>query len=51
MGVRMNKERVGRAEPPGTIKAAIRNLEALGQWCDDLVEAATALTASKFSPV
>jgi hypothetical protein len=49
MGVRMNKERVSRAEPPGTIRAAIRNLEALGQWCDDLVRAATALTASEIS--
>jgi hypothetical protein len=42
IGVRMNKECVNRGEPPDTVQAAIRNLEALGQWCDDLVKAATA---------
>jgi hypothetical protein len=36
MGVLMNKGRISRSTPPGTIGAAIRDLEALGQWCDDL---------------
>src|SRR2546427_276302 len=36
VGARMNKARVSRSPPPGTIQAAIRDLEALGQWCDDL---------------
>jgi hypothetical protein len=36
VGNRMNKDRVSRSTPPGTIQAAIRDLEALGQWCDDL---------------
>src|SRR6266849_1935204 len=36
VGTRMNKDRVSRSTEPGNIQAAIRNLEALGQWCDDL---------------
>ncbi len=36
VGTRMNKDRVNRSTPPGNIQAAIRDLEALGQWCDDL---------------
>jgi hypothetical protein len=35
VGARMNKDRVNRS-PPGNIQAAIRDLEVLGQWCDDL---------------
>jgi hypothetical protein len=41
IGVRMNQGRVGRAAPPDTIGAAIRGLEALGHWCDDLAGAAS----------
>jgi hypothetical protein len=36
VGNRMNKDRLSRSIPPSTIRAAIRDLEALGQWCDDL---------------
>jgi hypothetical protein len=36
VGVRMNKGPVSRSAPPGTIRAAIAELEALAQWCDDL---------------
>jgi len=36
VGTRMNKDRVSWPTPPGNIQAAIRDLEALGQWCDDL---------------
>jgi hypothetical protein len=32
---RMHLERFRRSEAPGTIAAAIRELEALGQWCDN----------------
>jgi len=32
--------RVSRSMPPCTIGAAIRELEALGQWCDDLAQVA-----------
>jgi hypothetical protein len=35
VGTRMNKDRVNRSTP-GNIQTAIRDLEALGQWCDDL---------------
>ena len=45
LGIRMNKDRLSRAAPPGTIRAAIQNLEALGRWCDDLAKVATAQTA------
>jgi hypothetical protein len=34
--VRMNKGRVSRSAPPGTIRAAIAELEALAQWCEDV---------------
>src|SRR5262249_17574001 len=40
IGVRMNRGRAGRSTPPGTMQAAIRDLEALGRWCDDLGRAA-----------
>jgi hypothetical protein len=40
VGVLMNKGRINRSTPPGTIRAAIRDLEALGQWCDDLASVA-----------
>lgn len=36
IGTRMNKDRVSRSMEPGNIQAAIRDLEALSQWCDDL---------------
>ena len=36
VSTRMNKDRVSRSTSPGTIQATIRDLEALGQWCDDL---------------
>jgi len=36
VGTRMNKDRVNRSTPPSNIQAVIRDLEALGQWCDDL---------------
>ena len=36
VGTRMNKDRLNRSTPPINIQAAIRDLEALGQWCDDL---------------
>src|SRR5262249_46126754 len=37
-----NKELVSRSAPPGTIGAAVRDLEALDQWCDELAGAAAA---------
>ena len=37
VGARLNKEPVRRSPPPGTIRAAVLELEALGRWCDDLV--------------
>jgi hypothetical protein len=40
LGIRLNKGRVSRSTPPGTIRAAIRDLEALAQWCDDLAKIA-----------
>ena len=39
IGIRMNKDRLNRSAPPNTIRSAIRDLEALGQWCDDLARA------------
>ena len=36
VGIRMNKERLGRSTTPSTMRAAIQDLEALGQWCEDL---------------
>jgi hypothetical protein len=41
VGARMNKERLSRSTPPSTIGAAIRDLKALGQWCDDLAKVAS----------
>jgi hypothetical protein len=35
--VRMNKSPLSRANPPATIGETIRELEALVQWCDDLI--------------
>jgi len=40
VSTRMNKDRVSRSTSPGTIPAAIQDLEALGQWCDDLAKVA-----------
>jgi hypothetical protein len=37
IGVRMKKSLVSRAAPPATIGDAIKDLEALIQWCDDLI--------------
>ena len=36
VGIRMNKDRLIRSTASSTIRSAIRDLEALGQWCDDL---------------
>src|SRR5437870_10344746 len=41
VGVRMNKGSVSRSTPPDTIRAAIRDLEALVQWCEDLAKVAS----------
>jgi hypothetical protein len=38
MAARMNKARVNRLTPPGTIRSAIEELEAVGRWCDDLAQ-------------
>jgi len=43
LGTRMNKDRVNRSTSPDNIQAAIRDLEALGQWCDDLGKVAPAV--------
>jgi hypothetical protein len=40
VSTRMNKDRVSRSSPLGTIRAAIQDLEALVQWCDDLAKVA-----------
>ena len=40
VGNRMNKDRLIRSTSPSTIRTAIRDLEALGQWCDDLSKVA-----------
>ena len=37
VGARLNEEPVRRSPPPGTIRAAVLELEALGRWCEDLV--------------
>ena len=41
VGDRMNKSYITRSTPPDTIRAAIRDLEALGRWCDDLARVAS----------
>lgn len=41
VGVRLNKGAVSRSTPPDTIRAAIRDLEALGRWCDELASVAS----------
>jgi len=40
IGLRMNKSVPSRTLPPVTIGDAIRGLEALVQWCEDLIHAA-----------
>jgi hypothetical protein len=40
IGVRMNKSLVSRTTPSATIGDAIRDLEALLQWCDELISVA-----------
>jgi hypothetical protein len=42
VGVRLNKALISRSPPPATIGAAIRDLETLAAWCDDLDGTATA---------
>jgi hypothetical protein len=39
IGTRVNQGRVSRATPPGTVRDAIRDLETLIRWCDDLAGA------------
>jgi hypothetical protein len=39
VAAKIGKERVSRSSPPGCIRATIRDLEALGQWCEDLAGA------------
>ena len=39
IGVRMKKSLLSRTPPPITIEDSIRDLEALVQWCDDLIHA------------
>jgi hypothetical protein len=36
VAARKSKDHVGRSTPPGTIREAIRDLEMLARWCDDL---------------
>src|SRR5262245_49517085 len=40
MSARMGRGPVSRSAPPSTIRAAVENLGALVQWCDDLAAAA-----------
>jgi hypothetical protein len=40
ISARMNKGRVSRSAPLGTIRAAIEDLEALVRWCDELATVA-----------
>jgi hypothetical protein len=39
VAARLNKDRAGPTPLPGTIGTAIRQLEAVAQWCDGLVGA------------
>ena len=39
VAARVNKDRVGHSPPPGTIRAAIRDLEDLARWCEELTRA------------
>jgi hypothetical protein len=39
VAARVNKDRVGHSPPPGTIRAAIRDLEDLARWCEELTGA------------
>jgi hypothetical protein len=39
IGLRVNPGRGGRAAPPVNLREAIRDLDALGRWCDDLAGA------------
>lgn len=39
VAARLGKDPVTRAAPPGDLRAAIRDLEALGRWCDELAGA------------
>jgi hypothetical protein len=41
VSIRMNKEKVTHSAPPATIQAAIQELEAVSQWCDDLSRVAS----------
>jgi hypothetical protein len=44
MADRLGKGRVSRSNPPGTIRAAILDLEALQQWCVELTSVAPAMS-------
>jgi hypothetical protein len=56
VAARLNKDRAGPSTSPGTIAAAIRDLEALAQWCDGLrwptlgVSGRTPLAANQRGP-
>jgi len=39
VAARVNRGRVGRSPPPATIRAAIRGLEDLARWCEELTRA------------
>jgi hypothetical protein len=39
VAARVNEGRVRRSPPPGTIRAAIRGLEDLARWCEELTRA------------
>ncbi|HLJ93296.1 MAG TPA: hypothetical protein VKU02_08910 [Gemmataceae bacterium] len=41
VAIRMNKGFVRRSTPPDTIGAAIRDLEELGHWCDEVAKVAS----------
>jgi hypothetical protein len=40
VAARMGRDRISRSALPGDLQAAIRDLEALCQWCDDLARVA-----------
>lgn len=41
VSARMNRDRISRSSPPANLAAAIRDLEAVSQWCDDLARVAS----------
>jgi hypothetical protein len=46
MAARLNKDRAGPSTAPHTLGAAIRDLEALAQWCDGLLAVTSADTSN-----